>query len=117
MPYINDIFYDLKVPEQKRTYMTLYQRLWRERNPERHKIIVRRRNDKVREDPELRQKRNEYQKQFTAKPEVKARNADRAKDRYHNNEEYRKKKQEKARQRYHDDPEYRQRLLQRRTSE
>jgi hypothetical protein len=99
-----------------REYNRLYSRGWRLKNPEKHQACVKRHYEKIKADPELwRKKIENTKKYFTsetkeknrqraaadyAKPENRAKRLEQAKERYKNDEEFRKRTSERSKARY-----------------
>jgi hypothetical protein len=116
MPFFNDVFYDLRVPEQKREYSRVYCAEWRKKNPEKVKAILRRRYEKEKADPVLWRKRHDNKKKYVteetmernrrrsaalyAVPEIRAERLEKAKERYKNDEEYRQRMIKQSKERY-----------------
>lgn len=110
MPFFNDVFYDLKDPDQKKEYMRLYSAEWRRKNPDKHKDICSRSYEKIKSDPERWKKWLEYKKKYPvdkeknrqraaayyAKPEKRAKSLERAKVRYATDEAFRKRINERS---------------------
>jgi hypothetical protein len=98
-----------------REYNRLYSREWREKNPEKHKACVQRHYEKIKADPEWKKRMDNMKKKFTpetkeknrqrcaadyAKPENRTKRLERAKERYKNDEEFRKKAIERSKAKY-----------------